>query len=355
MSIFLTIKKKYNLVKNFLFDKDKKKTSVLITEIFTLWKKNRSFPHHYFSRFAYRKDAGFFKDYVDFVTIKKLWQSQLLHSPDTFNILKDKVEFNRVCKLNDIPTALLYAFSKGAYFFDPTQPVKIDRIDEFNDFFLTNIFKKNNVKRIFAKPVYGRQGKGCFIVDMDEFKDINKVQEYFNIFKKEDYLFEELLLQNEQLSLINPYSINTIRVDTFIDGHNRVHILSALMRIGRKGSVVDNATAGGFFVPVNIENWTLGEYGIQFLEISTKLTYVHPDTKFKLEGFKIPYGNEIIEIVSKLALAVGDRFTGWDVAITKNGPVVIEGNLEHHIGLQDSLYKGYKKHPIFKEIIKQYT
>ena len=41
---------------------------------------------------------------------------------------------------------------------------------------------------------------------------------------------------------------------------------------------------------------------------------------------------------------------GWDVAITPNGSLIIEGNHNYHIAMQEMAYSGCRSHPVFKEI-----
>ena len=50
-------------------------------------------------------------------------------------------------------------------------------------------------------------------------------------------------------------------------------------------------------------------------------------TGIKFDGFEIPYWDEIKKMVLEAAL-VNDKvnIVGWDVAISKDGPVIIEGN-----------------------------
>lgn len=126
------------------------------------------------------------------------------------------------------------------------------------------------------------------------------------------------------------------------------------MRFGRTGSLVDNASSGGFFIPVDMEEGCFKEYEFQFLELSNNYIYEHPDTNIKLNGYKIPCFQESKELVKKAAKDLGDKIVGWDIALSKEGPVLIEGNYNYHIGMSEKAYGGYKEHPIFKKIIAKY-
>ncbi len=43
---------------------------------------------------------------------------------------------------------------------------------------------------------------------------------------------------------------------------------------------------------------------------------------------------------------------GWDIAITQNGPITIEGNHNTNITMSEVGYGGYKKHPLVKEMLR---
>lgn len=46
-----------------------------------------------------------------------------------------------------------------------------------------------------------------------------------------------------------------------------------------------------------------------------------------LVGFRVPYWDEAVEFVKALALVLPDtHYCGWDIAITEDGPLMIEGN-----------------------------
>jgi len=53
----------------------------------------------------------------------------------------------------------------------------------------------------------------------------------------------------------------------------------------------------------------------------------HPTTKEKIVGFKVPLFKEAVELVKKAAkIAPEVGYVGWDVAISVDGPVIVEGN-----------------------------
>ena len=53
----------------------------------------------------------------------------------------------------------------------------------------------------------------------------------------------------------------------------------------------------------------------------------HPVSKTYFNNYEIPYWEETKKLVLKAALVNQNiKVVGWDVAITKNGPVLVEGN-----------------------------
>lgn len=88
-------------------------------------------------------------------------------------------------------------------------------------------------------------------------------------------------------------------------------------------TIADNFHQGGKGVLVDIKNGVLVGNGIdKALNESEKSI-----TGITFNGFKIPYWEEIKKMVLEAAL-VNDKvnIVGWDVAISKNGPLIIEGN-----------------------------
>lgn len=60
----------------------------------------------------------------------------------------------------------------------------------------------------------------------------------------------------------------------------------------------------------------------------------HPLTGEDLSNIKLPYIKEAFDMVKEAALVVPQiRYVGWDVTLTENGPVIVEGNEYPSYGL----------------------
>ncbi len=178
--------------------------------------------------------------------------------------------------------------------------------------------KKNNT--FIKKPTRGVGGGKIYKLKT---KEIKNKKEFYNTLIKEKAHLEEYIIQNKIWGKINPYSINTLRVMTFVLNSN-VDIFMIMARIGSNKNIVDNFHKGGIGVLVDRENGCL--IGPAYNKNLESFDY-HPETKIKIDGYKIPYFKEIKEIVTKAALINENiHIVGWDVAITEKGPLIIEGN-----------------------------
>ena len=158
-----------------------------------------------------------------------------------------------------------------------------------------------------------------------------------------DYLVQERIYQHPKMSELNGSTINSIRIQTVMDKDGMIHPFGAGLRIGRKGSSVDNWAKGGVFVGIDMEKGRLMEKGFLKPGFGTS-TKEHPDTHVVFQGFEIPYYKEADALAIKLhKLLYRCHSVGWDIAITENGPVFIEGNGWWEISLIQAVHGGLKK------------
>lgn len=216
------------------------------------------------------------------------------------------------------------------------------------------MIKKSFNNSIFVKPSDGEGGVHTFKLYAENLNS-EDIGILWNAMQKESFVFQENIIQNEQISKIYDKSINTIRIHTYLHEDDKVEIVSALMRFGFGGSVVDNGCSGGFFVPVDIEEWKLCGKGRTYLSAGAKTFANHPDTNVKLDGYQLPFADEIVRYVTVGAKLFSDnKLIGWDIALTENGPIVIEANAGPHVSMLQMACGGIKTHPRYKEIFKDY-
>ena len=190
--------------------------------------------------------------------------------------------------------------------------LRIDSENQLDDF-LSFIEGKDY---FMLKPINGSGGEGV--------QKLPATKESFDeVLKNTPCLVEEVVKQCDEMASLNSTSVNTIRPLTFVTDDGEAILLAAYLRIGR-GGVVDNFCSGGMLSPINPET---GEIEYPAVDEHNDNYPVHPLTGKSIVGFKVPRFQEVKDLVLKAALVVPEiRYVGWDIAITDNGPVIIEGN-----------------------------
>lgn len=183
-------------------------------------------------------------------------------------------------------------------------------------------FIKNNEK-IIIKPKVGSFGIGVEIYESKELLQNSK--DIFEKFVELKGILEAVIEQDESLREFNDTSLNTLRVVTMIDNKNNVNIVSAVLRIGRKGNVTDNFHNHGIASLVDVDSGYVCTMGV---DRDFKKYVLHPDSNKAICGFKIPKWDKVKDKAIELAKVNMDvRYVGWDIAIDKNGEIIcIEGN-----------------------------
>lgn len=181
----------------------------------------------------------------------------------------------------------------------------------------------------FCKKLMGLKGEGAFPLRTENGKIYTENKEIRSSELKskldETYVWQERMKQHPEMARLHPQSLNTVRILTF-NNNGKVEVFFCAMRMGTNGRSVDNYSAGGIAIGVNSETGQLFEYG-QGKPGTIGRAYAHPNTGVRFSSFTIPHFQECLDIVCKVhRYLYGLHSIGWDVAITENGPVIIEGN-----------------------------
>ena len=220
-----------------------------------------------------------------------------------WHILSDKVEFNN--RFRDY---------LGRDFID----LKTASFKDFKEFI-------SNKDKIIVKPVNSCGGKGIEVISLDKDKlknEYNILKIYNKIVKNEQFLVEEYIVQNKELSRLYDKSVNSLRVLTFLDDKGKVHIMNTILKIGNNGDV-DNFSSGGMYTFVNEQ----GQVYVPAIDEKGNIFSKHPISKENILGFNVPNYDLVLPFVTELAKMVPEvRYIGWDIVLTEDGILVIEGN-----------------------------
>ena len=156
-------------------------------------------------------------------------------------------------------------------------------------------------------------------------------------------LLEELIEPHPAMAFLNPDSVNTIRVATFVDYKGEVSIQDCSMRVGHSGSFVDNAGAGGILIHVDKDT---GVFDTDGVDKTGKRYERHPEHGYVFKGYQLPAWDGFRTTMTELANKVeGLRYIGWDMTCTKDGKwVVVECNaIMQFFGQQATVERGKKQ------------
>ena len=184
-----------------------------------------------------------------------------------------------------------------------------------------------NLKEAIIKPsLGGTWGIGVKLIQSDNgiIMDTKKpVKDLFASYKQ-SFIVQERLEQHPDLAKLNPTSLNTIRVMSYRRG-DEIVVLYAVIRIGRKGQVVDNETAGGIKADIDLQTGR-----IKGSAIGSPKESLMPvtDVGTPTDGFQIPCFDKVLEVVKEMHLRLPYfNLIGWDMSVDKDGkPTLIEWN-----------------------------
>lgn len=304
-------------VERFAGDVDSREKELLVNDILDVAKKYRFSANEYFYYHFRDKDETERKSFIS--DLNRIVFCERLNDPKNLPIFDDKSKTYEIF---------------GKYYKRDVCCVKGAKdAKAFSGF-----VDKHN--RFILKPISDSCGRGIKIIDLSEEScNENKLSLLVNEYCKKvgSFIAEEIIVQVPEMAKFHPASLNTVRIATVLydDGPE---IIAAFMRTGRGDSIVDNAGAGGVFGTIDISNGSILAVGDEFGKSYT----CHPDTGEQMVGFEIPHWGEAVELGKALAKVVkGNRYAGWDLALTDRGWVMVEGNARGQFVWQIPIQKGF--------------
>ena len=208
----------------------------------------------------------------------------------------------------------------------------------------TNTFA--NETRIIYKPLSDSCGHGVTVFDLN-----SEVMEsvYENLKALPEGVVEGYVVQHPEMSKYSRKSVNTVRLVS-VRAFNKINVLYAAFRMGGGDAVVDNFHAGGVLALIDVNT---GKLATEAIDLAGKFYEYHPVTNEKIVGFQIPYWSEVVKLIEEAGHVVeGVGYVGWDIAITENGPILIEGNTAPAPNVLQTPYARY--HQGMKHVVAKY-
>ena len=298
--------------------------------------------HFYYLYGLDRKDGRNSDDYLALRTFRRLRDRANLvmemggRKANCTCLLRDKFIFGEYLKVLGFPTPEIIALcDKQSIMWLDTQKTEP----------LESLTQRGRID-VFIKELLGECADGVYSVRVENGKlCLNKRRVTIEELRKtikDKCIIQERIYQHQKMNELYPHSVNTIRLVTVICGKEIIP-LGAIIRMGVKGQCCDNLAAGGVSAPVDLETGRLGREGL-FRPAFGRRTTHHPDTGVAFYNFQIPYFEEAVQMSKKLhGFFYGIHSIGWDIAITKDGPVFIEGNDNWEIPTFQAYDRSFKK------------
>lgn len=277
------------------------------------WKKILRFPTPYAYRF-YSKFVGLTPNIVSQTAANKI--NNFLNPPRYLGYLSDKNTFDNIFPSAPFPETFLRKIDgqlyDNHYNAISWNAISSKRLNELIGNF-DKIIVKETLDSDSGRGIIMFRRIGSQYIRKNKNKEVDMLSIDWLKQYPTDFIMQEGLTQNDFMARFNTSSINTIRVAVYrsvID--NEPHVLSTVIRMGMKDSVIDNLHGGGRMVKVGedglLADFCIDQYGRKF--------DAHNDVNFKLETLRLPYYREIHNLVKNLTRELTySHLIQWDVAI----------------------------------------
>ena len=198
---------------------------------------------------------------------------------------------------------------------------------------LRGFFKEIGTYPIFAKPNEGIGSFGAFIVtgsdDNNVFLDQSEPLTFEKLFEEvigeKAYLLQPFIKNHTMISAFSQY-LATIRIVNLIKSDSVITPFSTF-KIPSPTNIADNYwRKGNIIADVDPQSGVIRR-AIRGKGINIEVLDIHPETGEKLVGLTLPFWNELKHVNQACAqLFAPVRYQSLDIALTQDGPIVIEVN-----------------------------
>lgn len=273
-------------------------------------------------------------------------------------VVNDKIEFHRHCAargLRTIPILCTFDTRPGA----PTSGV-INGLDPAR----WCEALERGPDRLFIKLIDGSWGVDAFVAQRSadgwQFAEERGSLADLHAFcgkrlgGRRGWIVQPLVRNHrELLRIMSPSALGTVRAVTcFTAGEPQ--LLYAVLRMPVGDNRVDNfahGASGNLTASIDLGSGTVSTArGSRDKRWPTMMDVeCHPDTRQRISGFRLPFWPDTERLIIQAHRSLPRLKTlGWDVAVTDEGPVLVEANATYDVDLLQVSYKRGLKSELFE-------
>ncbi len=308
-----------------------------LLENYRLLRLNLMEPIEYYEKLELFKPKFSWADKQTFLTRNQFaLLCKAINPPKAVGIF-DKLNFNIYARHFELPVPEFYGLFDTSFGFTASGGPLRDA-DEMRSF-----FAHPEISEFMIKPTAGWKGKGNMLgrtnangtlhiagqgdLTVEQVCEQMRGTHYSgNKSVNDSWLIDARVRQHPFFDRYTDSCTQTARIVTYITRSGEVEVLSAVMKITVAGRYVDTLGEVGMTAP-------LADDGVMGSPIKDApaggLLYFdrHPETDAPISGEKIPDYDKAVALALRAQSVVPQlRSIGWDIAITENGPVILEGN-----------------------------
>jgi hypothetical protein len=166
----------------------------------------------------------------------------------------------------------------------------------------------------------------------------------FNRIVKGQWVIQYFAKSSKEICRVNDTALNTTRIIT-VYGKANPEYLAGFQTFATNCQNTDSWGKGAVYVGFDPGTEKLWKYG--YFHPSNKISGLvteHPDSKIKFEDYKIPGLSEAIDLCKNAHRFLYYMYLiGWDVAITEEGPKILEANEKPGMNAVQCIEGGLRK------------
>ncbi len=304
-------------------------------DLLVLFFSYRTFPDHYERYRLWEVDRGDWKYYYG-SNYHPHQQKRLRKAvqPAAYRVLfNDKYLCGLLCKALGIRTPLIYGV------IDPAGDYRA-RIETW--------LRASAAGAVIIKPQFGEMGRNIVLAERTDrrirIRSGTGLRELEDFVLTEKAVVQEVVRQDGRMALFSDASVNTVRILTMLTGHGDILIVSAALRAGIGGAIIDNWSAGGIGVGIDCRGGRLKKFAY---DKRSRAYPAHPTTGVVFEDRPVPEWDRLSAFAADVQRAFPFyRLLGLDLALDQAGePVLIEIN-----GAADLTFNEQVAGPLLKSV-----